>query len=50
MKAEIRDDFLPKLSFVKLKSPELKELWDEIVLGEKSGFWNGSGVTEALGC
>ena len=50
MKVEIRNDLLPKLSFVELKSPELKELWDEIIFGEKSGFWNGSKVTEAPDC
>jgi len=36
------------LSWAKLKSSEWEEFWAGSVLGEKSGFWNGSRATKAL--
>ena len=53
-----QDDLLPRLSCTELKTPERGELrdgWEHrsylggSVLGVKSRFWNGSGVTEAFG-
>jgi len=54
---KIRDDLLPWLSCAELKSLERGGLWDGwehrsyqggSVLGARSSFWNGFGVTNAL--